>query len=638
MWGGDQRGEIWQMAVPIVPAAGKYRRGHDGNSGAFRHRGIDLSHGPLAGIHWQERTVRFAFRTHARLVLAIMVAAIGATGMLLGTLRVAVRPPVFAQAIPAKPQRTRQGSTPKDDRLPPPHVAGADAIANLVEAGPNGSANEFTYRHVEVSLGNPSADDQSDAAEPLLFQEYAVARPSPFDALLAKPRTDASSNRAPSAVPRPMPGNSKMMAARGTPINVSMAAEQPAPHIKRVAAMPKSDVDVAAFLAAAGLSNADGHLLADALKEQAIAPSDRVDLMLETPASKAGTAQLAAVRVLRDNGAEAILARSDAGGFRPIANHDWFDRLAAEATEAGFHAEGMDGLDADGNVSQLRAKYPLVMQRLEKEKVPPAVASQIIGLARNCGLKLDGGSADAHLIELIFRTRADGSSELVSARFDSGDGGKTFYRYRPSANEEAEFFDDQGRSVSKMMMAKPVANGRLGDGFAWRLHPILRRWLHHNGVDYAAPYGSPIVAAGDGKVAIIGWQPGYGKYVRLQHDGGYFTTYAHISRVPATLQVGQYVKQGQVIAYIGSTGLSTGPHLYYELRIGGRYYDPTSVRLTAGTRLTGQRFEALRKQIDHVGRISRYLEQAMTAVPKDRGHLSHVNFDHANALAAPARS
>ncbi|MCB8829418.1 M23 family metallopeptidase, partial [Escherichia coli] len=98
-------------------------------------------------------------------------------------------------------------------------------------------------------------------------------------------------------------------------------------------------------------------------------------------------------------------------------------------------------------------------------------------------------------------------------------------------------------------MKNPVPNGRLGDGFAWRTHPILKVRKHHNGVDYAAPFGSPILAAGDGEVVVISSESGYGKYVRIKHDGGFFTTYSHISRTPPSLKVGQRVSQGQVIAY-----------------------------------------------------------------------------------------
>ena len=151
------------------------------------------------------------------------------------------------------------------------------------------------------------------------------------------------------------------------------------------------------------------------------------------------------------------------------------------------------------------------------------------------------------------------------------------------------------------LMKKPVLAGRLGDGFGWRIHPILRDRRFHEGVDYAAPFGSPIVAAADGMIEIIGEEAGYGKYVRVRHDFGYETTYAHISGVPRGLKVGSRIRRGQTIAYVGSTGLSTGPHLYFELRVNGHYADPLQANLRAGRVLDGgtlAAFQAARRRTD----------------------------------------
>jgi murein DD-endopeptidase MepM/ murein hydrolase activator NlpD len=299
-----------------------------------------------------------------------------------------------------------------------------------------------------------------------------------------------------------------------------------------------------------------------------------------------------------------VWAWDDRGAFKRLENGQLFDRLSKEANVAGFAPADPSSDDA----SDVVARLPSRVVHLIAAGVPLPVAKQIADLARKSGFGLDDGPPDAQQLELLFRTGADGNAQLVSVTFPGAKGDTTFYRFRSSPDAQPEFFDALGQSVSKTLLRKPVANGRLGDGFAWRLHPILRRWLHHNGIDYAAPYGSPIVAAGDGTVAIIGHEWGYGKYVRIRHDAGYFTTYAHISGVPPTLKVGQRVRQGQVIAYIGSTGLSTGPHLYYELRIGGRYYDPLKADLPAGTRLTGALLEDFRSQMNHIGCIDRYID------------------------------
>ncbi len=163
-----------------------------------------------------------------------------------------------------------------------------------------------------------------------------------------------------------------------------------------------------------------------------------------------------------------------------------------------------------------------------------------------------------------------------------------FYRFTAPDDNSVDYYDDAGRSVSKFLLRKPVANGRLGDGFGWRIHPVLGDRRFHEGVDYAAPFGSPIVAAASGVVEKIAWQRGYGKYIRLRHDDGYETTYAHDSGFPPWIKVGSRVQQGETIAYIGSTGLSTGPHLYYEVRVNGHNADPLRIKLAGGRILQGE--------------------------------------------------
>ena len=127
-------------------------------------------------------------------------------------------------------------------------------------------------------------------------------------------------------------------------------------------------------------------------------------------------------------------------------------------------------------------------------------------------------------------------------------------------------------------MAWPVA-GRITSGFGYRIHPILRFARMHRGIDFGAGWGSPIVAAADGQVAAAGWAGGYGRQVRIAHAGGIATSYSHMSRIVA--EPGSFVRRGQVIGYVGSSGLSTGPHLHYEVYRGGRAVNPLSVRFTA---------------------------------------------------------
>jgi murein DD-endopeptidase MepM/ murein hydrolase activator NlpD len=273
----------------------------------------------------------------------------------------------------------------------------------------------------------------------------------------------------------------------------------------------------------------------------------------------------------------------------------------AQETATGAEAE-----DATPDIREAKAFAPLLVKKMLDANVPAKIILQVIDLARKNGITTGGNDDLARKINLVFR-EGHGKRELISVTFKTPDGDRKFYRYKRDRNSPPEFFDAEGRSVSKFLLANPVPGGRLGDGFAWRIHPILHRRKHHDGVDYDGPMGTPILAAGDGTVALISWQPGYGRYVRLRHDQGYFTTYAHIARTTQGLAVGQRVSQGQIIAYVGSTGLSTGPHLYYELRKDNRYLDPTTHPLPAGTVLTGPSLESFRKQAGHIEGMSRLI-------------------------------
>ncbi|HKX91802.1 MAG TPA: M23 family metallopeptidase [Sphingomicrobium sp.] len=141
-------------------------------------------------------------------------------------------------------------------------------------------------------------------------------------------------------------------------------------------------------------------------------------------------------------------------------------------------------------------------------------------------------------------------------------------------------------------MSMPV-NGRVTSGFGSRFHPILGYRRMHAGLDLAARYGAPIVAAADGRVTSAGWAGGYGQIVRIAHAGGIQTMYGHMSRIAA--RGGEMVRQGQVIGYVGSTGLSTGPHLHYEVLKNGRPVDPKSVKLAAApAQLEGEKLHQFR--------------------------------------------
>lgn len=164
--------------------------------------------------------------------------------------------------------------------------------------------------------------------------------------------------------------------------------------------------------------------------------------------------------------------------------------------------------------------------------------------------------------------------------------GRTFTAVRFERDGKAEFFDLEGRPLRKSFMRTPIEFARLTSGFGARRHPILGRMRMHNGVDYAAPVGTPIFAAGDGRVRFAGWQGGYGRTVVLDHGNGITTLYAHMSRL-GPYRVGQRVRQGTTIGFVGASGMATGPHLHYEFRVNGVHRNPLTVTMPKPEPLTG---------------------------------------------------
>jgi murein DD-endopeptidase MepM/ murein hydrolase activator NlpD len=174
-------------------------------------------------------------------------------------------------------------------------------------------------------------------------------------------------------------------------------------------------------------------------------------------------------------------------------------------------------------------------------------------------------------------------------------GGKLHSGFRFERNGKAEYFTADGRPLKKSFIRMPIPYARLTSGFGSRFHPVLGRMRMHKGVDYAAGTGTPIHAAGDARVAFVGWKGGYGRAVILDHGRGYTTLYGHMSRF-GNEKVGQRIPQGTVIGYVGMTGLATGPHLHYEFRVNGVHRNPLSITMPPPEPLGGAALAQFRAQ------------------------------------------
>lgn len=203
--------------------------------------------------------------------------------------------------------------------------------------------------------------------------------------------------------------------------------------------------------------------------------------------------------------------------------------------------------------------------------------------------------------------RATDESEIRYTSLTLGDTSRRYYRFKTTDDGEIDYYDEEGRSAKKFLMRQPVPHAKFRSRFGWRRHPILRTSRLHKGVDWSAPRGTPIFAAGNGIVEDAKWHSGYGRWVKIQHANGYETGYAHMSRFAKGIQPGVRVRQGQVIGYVGSTGLSTGPHLHYEVIVNGNHVDPMRIRLPRGRVLAGEQlaaFERERNRIDELMKTS----------------------------------
>ncbi len=166
--------------------------------------------------------------------------------------------------------------------------------------------------------------------------------------------------------------------------------------------------------------------------------------------------------------------------------------------------------------------------------------------------------------------------EILALRYENA--GRLHEAYRAAADQPEGYYDGEGRPLQKMFLRSPLAFSRITSSFSHRrFHPVLKRYRPHYGVDYGAPVGTPVRVTAHGVVASAGWDGGGGRVVKVRHPNGYLTAYLHLSRFASGVRSGLRVRQGDVIGYVGSTGLATGPHLDYRVQRGGHWIDPLSL-------------------------------------------------------------
>jgi len=190
-----------------------------------------------------------------------------------------------------------------------------------------------------------------------------------------------------------------------------------------------------------------------------------------------------------------------------------------------------------------------------------------------------------------------------------------YYRFQTPDDNLVDYYDENGRSSRKFLLRKPIAAGEMTSPFGMRYHPILHFSRLHSGVDWAAPVGTPILAAGNGTVLKAAYDSGYGRRVEIQHANGYVTTYNHMSAFGRGMADGVQVKQGQIVGYLGQSGLATGPHLHYEVMINGNFVDPMAIKLARTREFDGKLLAGFKKERERIDQLMAQAPNAGLAAP-----------------------
>jgi murein DD-endopeptidase MepM/ murein hydrolase activator NlpD len=346
--------------------------------------------------------------------------------------------------------------------------------------------------------------------------------------------------------------------------------------LKSLNASPQSST---ALIAAFGSRGRDG-----GLKE-----NHRVRVLLDTLAD--GKTMPLRVSIFSETGHEGTVALGDSGRYVSVEEPRQIDVAALG---------GEDESEEGGGIRLYQSIYETAL----RHEIPrPMIESMIRTFSFDVDLQRRVRAGDS--IEVLYAgDEAEGHADVMFASLTFGEEARRFYRFVTTDDGIVDYYDEAGKSAKKFLVRKPMAGGTFRSGFGPRKHPILGYVRMHTGIDWAEDTGAPVFAAGNGTVLKAEWdRGGYGRRIEVQHLNGYMTAYSHLSGFARGIQPGAKVRQGQVLGYVGNTGLSTGPHLHYEVQINGNFVDPMRIKLPRGRELEGRiltEFERERARIDSI--------------------------------------
>ncbi len=319
----------------------------------------------------------------------------------------------------------------------------------------------------------------------------------------------------------------------------------------------------------------------------------RIKLLFADLDASGANMTLARISIHSDDRVEAMVAVADNGRYVQVARAD----TAAKPAPRG-KSHGDDDDDADSGGMRL---YDSLYETALKQDIPKPLINDLVRIFAN-DVDFQRSVTPGDAFEAFYDEADDRENkhELLFASVTTRNETFKYYRFQTPDDGMIDYYDENGRSTRKFLVRKPIAAGETRSGFGYRRHPILGYYKMHTGIDWAGPIGTPIFAAGNGAVIEAGWHSGYGRRVEIQHANGYVTAYNHMSGFARGIAEGVRVKQGQVIGFLGSSGLSTGPHLHYEVMVNGHFVDPMRIKLTNTREFDGKLLAEFRRERDRI--------------------------------------
>ncbi len=350
------------------------------------------------------------------------------------------------------------------------------------------------------------------------------------------------------------------------------------------------------------VSNLDNH---DG--QQPVADGRRVKLMFSETGIAAAPRVLSRLQVYADEKLETTVALRDDGSYVKLAG----------SAGAAPQQKASPGDDDDAGGMRL---YNALYETALKQEIPKPVIDDLVRVFANdvdFQRAVSGGDSFTAFYQ-DGDEEGGGPNELLFASITTRGETYRYYRFQTPDDGTIDYYDANGRSTRKFLVRAPMLTFKITSGFGLRFHPILGYTRPHTGVDFAAPIGSPIFAAGNGTITQAGWSSGYGRRIEIEHANGYVTTYNHMSGFARGAKEGARVRQGQVIGYLGQTGLATGPHLHYEVLVNGHFVDPMRVKLARTREFDGRMLALFTKERDRIDDLLAHAPNARAQVAAQR--------------------